>query len=100
MSDVSEEAYNNAAQQLVDLANRLSNEGGSSEVFEVADGLLAGAIHFWLYSRQPCSDPFCESCAPFANAESRLAVLLEMVEDLGRDSDYFHAAFDMVAGHA
>jgi hypothetical protein len=100
MNDVTEETYNNAAQKLIDLANTLSADGHSSDVHEVADGLLAGAIHFWLYSRQPCGDAFCESCAPFSDPESRLAELHELVDELGRDSDYFHSATDTPAGHA
>ena len=100
MSDITEETYNNAAQKLIDLANTLSSDGHSPDVHEVADGLLAGAIHFWLYSRQPCGDAFCESCAPFSDPESRLAVLHELVDELGRDSEYFHAATDTPAGHA
>jgi hypothetical protein len=100
MSDITEETYNNAAQKLIDLANTLSSDGHSPDVHEVADGLLAGAIHFWLYSRQPCGDVFCESCAPFSDPESRLAVLHELVDELGRDSEYFHAATDTPAGHA
>ena len=99
-SDITEEAYNNAAQKLIDLANTLSADGHSADVHEVADGLLAGVIHFWLYSRQPCGDAFCESCAPFSDAESRLAVLRELVDELGRDSEYFHSATDTPAGHA
>jgi hypothetical protein len=102
MTDRTEETYNNAAQKLIDLANSLSGEGEgyASDLHEVADGLLAGAIHFWLYSRQPCGDPFCESCGPFADAESRMAILLEMVEELGRDNEYYHASTDTPAGHA
>ncbi|MCA1791581.1 MAG: hypothetical protein LC667_17545 [Thioalkalivibrio sp.] len=99
-SEVTEETYNNAAQKLIDLANTLSADGHSPDVHEVADGLLAGVIHFWLYSRQPCGDSFCESCAPFSDAESRLAVLRELVDELGRDSEYFHSATDTPAGHA
>lgn len=100
MSDITEETYNNAAQKLIDLANNLSGDGHSTDVSEVADGLLAGVIHFWLYTRQPCGDAFCESCAPFADPDSRLAVLCELVDELGRDSEYFHAATDTLAGHA
>lgn len=100
MNDQPEETYNNAAQKLIDLANSLSSDGYSTDLHEVADGLLAGAIHFWLYSRQPCGDPFCESCAPFADAESRLAFLQEIVDELGRDSEYFHSSNDTTAGHA
>jgi hypothetical protein len=100
MNDITEETYNNAAQKLIDLANTLSADGHSPDVHEVADGLLAGAIHFWLYSRQPCGDVFCESCAPFGDPESRLSVLHELVDELGRDSEYYHSATDTPAGHA
>ena len=100
ISDVTEETYNNAAQKLIDLANNLSADSHTQDVTEIADGLLAGAIHFWLYSRQPCDDAFCESCAPFSSPEGRLSILLELVEEMGQDSEYFHAATDFPAGHA
>lgn len=98
--DVTEETYNDAAQRLIDLANTLSSQGHSPDVTDIADGLLAGAIHFWLYSRQPCGDAFCESCSAFSDPESRLLMLHEMVEELGRDSEYFEAPTDITVGHA
>ncbi|WP_018865618.1 MULTISPECIES: hypothetical protein [unclassified Thioalkalivibrio] len=100
MNDTADQTYNNAAQHLIELANRLADDGQAAETGDVADGLLAGAVHFWLYSRQPCGDPLCEDCAPFSDAESRLAMLHELIDELARDSDYFHATTDTTVGHA
>ncbi|WP_018878143.1 MULTISPECIES: hypothetical protein [unclassified Thioalkalivibrio] len=100
MNDTADQTYNNAAQNLIELANRLADDGQAAETGDVADGLLAGAVHFWLYSRQPCGDPLCEDCAPFSDAESRLAMLHELIDELARDSDYFHATTDTTVGHA
>ncbi len=55
--------YDEAAQEVVDLGNRILDEDGSADSWEVASGLLAGAVQFWLFARQPCDDPYCESCA-------------------------------------
>src|SRR5690606_40334826 len=43
----------------------------SADLWDIADGLLAGAIQYWLYTRQPCADPACQDCAPLATAEMR-----------------------------
>ena len=99
-TDSPEESYNNAARRLIDLANRLAEDGDAVDTGDVADGLLAGAVHYWLYSRQPCGDVRCEECSPFSDAESRLAMLHEMVDELARDSEYFHASTDTTVGHA
>ena len=52
----------NAAEQVVELGNRMLEADDDADSWDVADGLLAGAIQFWLYSRQPCDDPRCENC--------------------------------------
>ena len=100
MNDSTEHSYNEAAQRLIDLANQLAEDGLSENTGDIADGLLAGVVHFWLYSRQPCGNPLCEDCAPFSDAESRLAMLHELIDDLARDSDYFHSTTDSTVGHA
>lgn len=40
-----------AAEQVVELGNRLLEADDDADSWDVADGLLAGAIQFWLYSR-------------------------------------------------
>ncbi|MFN4263090.1 MAG: hypothetical protein ACK4IT_05605 [Thioalkalivibrionaceae bacterium] len=84
-----EDAYQEAATHLIELANRLTATDNDEHVDDTADGLLAGAIHFWLYARQPCDDPSCETCAPYTHPEARLSELLKLTEHLARESEYF-----------
>lgn len=89
-----------AAERVVDLGNRLLDHDTDADAWEVASGLLAGAIQFWLFSRQPCDDPFCESCAEVSTAERRLRKLVEEARQLAEDSDYYASPHDMNAGSA
>ena len=95
-----EDAYETAAREAVDLANRLADKDQEADLWDLADGLLAGAVHYWLYSRQPCGDPRCEECAPISTAEERLAELLRFTEQFARDSDYYHSPHDVNVGRA
>ncbi|MBK1692402.1 hypothetical protein [Ectothiorhodospira mobilis] len=99
MSDA-DALFDRAASQTVELANRLSESDPKADLWDIADGLLAGAVHYWLYTRQPCGDPRCEQCAPISTAEERLALLLQDVEQYARDSDYYHAPTDLNVGRA
>lgn len=99
-SDQQATPYDLAAERVVDLGNRLLDEDGGADTWEVASGLLAGAIQFWLFSRQPCDDPFCESCAEVSTAERRLKKLMEEARQLAEDSDYYASPHDVNAGSA
>ncbi len=92
--------YNEAADRTVAVGNRLADADPDADLWDIADGLLAGAIHFWLYARQPCDQPECEDCASLQTAEQRLAALLDMTEEIAREDDYFHTPNDRDAGHA
>jgi len=93
-------AYDEAAQDVVELGNRILDEDASADIWEVASGLLAGAIQFWLFSRQPCDDPFCEACAEISTAERRLAKLMEEAREMAEDSDYYDSPHDITVGRA
>lgn len=92
--------YNDSARMAVELGNRLADENPDADSWDIADGLLAGAIHYWLFSRQPCEDPMCEDCAPLSTAEQRLAELLQLTREFAEDSDYFHSPNDTNIGRA
>lgn len=92
--------YDRAATEAVELGNRVANEDPEADLWDVADGLLAGAVQYWLYSRQPCGDPRCEECFPINTAEQRLAELLRFTEHFAKDSEYFHSPNDANAGRA
>jgi len=89
-----------AAAEVVDLGNRILDDDDSADLWEVASGLLAGAIQFWLFSRQPCDDPLCESCADISTAQRRIKTLIEEARQLAEDSDYYESPFDTNVGRA
>lgn len=98
--EVTEELYERVVRESVELGNRLAAEEPDADIWDISDGLLAGAIHFWLYTRQPCTDPMCEDCGPLATAELRMQELRQMVEEMAQESDYFHSPNDTNVGRA
>ncbi len=92
--------YDQVAESVIEMGNRMLEQDESAEVWEVASGMLAGAVQFWLYSRQPCDDPFCQACADISNAERRLQALLKETHNLAEESDYYVSAQDVLAGTA
>jgi len=92
--------YDQMEEAIIELGNRMLDEDDSADVWEVASGILAGAVQFWLYSRQPCKDPFCQACADISNPERRLAALLQETRNHAQESDYYCTANDVTAGTA
>ena len=99
MSD-SEQDFAGGFEGCVQLGNRLAEQDADSDVWDVADGMLAGAIQFWLYSRQPCDDPRCENCAEVSTAELRLRKMLEEAKRWAEESTYYQTPFDVNVGRA
>ena len=92
--------FDEAAERAVELGNRLLDDNEDADTWDIASGLLAGAVQFWLYSRQPCGDPFCESCSEVSTAEQRLRKLIEEIRELAETSDYYHSPRDTNVGTA
>ena len=92
--------FDTSAQQVVELANQFADQHPEADMWDIADGLLARAIHYWLYSRQPCEDPMCEDCAPVSTPELRQAELRKLIQQFSEDSDYYHAPTDTNAAWA
>lgn len=88
------------AEQAIELGNRLLESEEEADPWDIADGLLAGAIQFWLYSRQPCDDPRCDNCAVVSTAEMRMRKMLEEAKRFGEDSTYYQTPFDINVGRA
>jgi hypothetical protein len=99
-SEREQSVFDQAAEEAVALGNRLIADNPDADSREIASGLLAGMVHFWLYACQPCSDPYCESCAEIATAEQRVRKLLEETRQYAEESDYFHTPNDTNAGTA
>jgi len=96
----SADSFDSAFTKAVDLGNKLAGTDKEADLWDIADGLLAGAVQYWLYSRQPCGDPLCEDCTPIGTADSRLVELQRLIRQLATESEYFHAPTDANAGRA
>src|SRR3954463_6972237 len=95
-----DEAFTEAFGKTVDLGNRIADGDQKADPWDIADGLLAGAIQFWLYSRQPCGDRSCEDCTSINTAEGRLAELQQLIRQFAQESEYFHSPKDQNVGRA
>jgi hypothetical protein len=82
------------AARIVDLANELVEENPDADRWDIADGILSGAVHWWLFANAPCGDPSCENCADVQTAELRMKILHELVTELAESSEYFHSPYD------
>ena len=100
ISDQELSDFDQAAEQTVALGNRLLEQSEDTDQWEVASGLLAGAVQFWLYTRQPCGDPLCESCSEVDSAEKRMRKLLEELTSSAEESEYYHSPNDANVGRA
>lgn len=92
--------FDEAFGKAVDLGNRIADKDEKADLWDIADGLLAGAVQYWLYSRQPCGDPKCEECLPIATAEARLSELRALIMQFAEESEYFHTPNDSNVGRA
>jgi hypothetical protein len=77
------DTFDSAFSKAVDLGNRLAGKDKEADLWDIADGLLAGAVQYWLYSRQPCGDPRCEDCVPISTADARMAELKRLIDAAG-----------------
>jgi hypothetical protein len=93
-------SFEEAFGRTVDLGNRIAEGDNKADLWDVADGLLAGALQFWLYSRQPCGDPQCDDCTVIATAQGRMAELRKLIEQFATESEYFHSPQDTNVGRA
>lgn len=92
--------FDEAFGQAIDLGNEIADNDEKADLWDIADGLLAGAVQYWLYSRQPCGDPGCEECLPISTSQGRTAELRRLIEQFSEESQYFHSPTDANAGRA
>ena len=95
-----EQFFDDAFGKTVELGNKLAEHHDNADLWEIADGLLAGAIQYWLYSRQPCGDTRCQDCMPISTSEGRMSELKRLIDQLASESEYFHTPTDSNAGRA
>lgn len=96
----SDNPFGEAFGKAVDLGNKIADTDQKADIWDIADGLLAGAVQYWLYSRQPCADPECEECLAISTAESRLEELRKLMRQFAEESEYFHSPTDRNVGRA
>lgn len=92
--------FDEAFSKAVDLGNQIAEGDEKADLWDIADGLLAGAVQYWLYTRQPCGDPDCEECLPISTADGRLGELRRLMEQFSEESQYFHSPTDANVGRA
>jgi len=92
--------FDQSAMAVVELGNKILDEDKDADPWDVASGLLAGAIQFWLFTHQPCADPLCESCAEVATAAHRMKMLNDELREFAEESDYYHSPTDSNVGNA
>ncbi|HET6726051.1 MAG TPA: hypothetical protein VFH85_08610 [Gammaproteobacteria bacterium] len=92
--------YDSAAQEAVDLANGMADSHPDADLWDIADGMLAGAVHYWLFANRPCGDPRCEDCVSLSTPEGRVAELKRLITKFAEESDYYHSPDDLLSGHA
>lgn len=88
------------ADEVVAYANELLEQHPDADSWEVASGLLAGVVHFWLYTRQPCADLSCRSCAEVSTPELRMEALIEETRESAQESSYYETTHDRHVGRA
>jgi hypothetical protein len=98
--NVTEQFFDDAFGKTVELGNRLAEKHDNADLWDIADGLLAGAIQYWLYSRQPCGNPRCEECLPISTAEGRVSELKRLAAQFAEESEYYHSPSDSNVGRA
>lgn len=92
--------FDHAAVSVVEMGNQQLEQDSEADPWDVASGLLAGAIQFWLFTHQPCADPLCESCAEVATAAHRMKMLNDELREFAEESDYYHSPTDSNVGSA
>jgi len=91
--------FDEAADQVVDLGNELSEANPDGDLWAIADGLIAGAVHFWLYAHQP-EGRDDDDMEGLMTATQRLETLIGLLRDSAMDSEYLHSPNDLDAGRA
>ncbi len=89
--------FDETADEVVDLGNQRAAEQPDADPWVLADGLIAGAVHYWLYAHQP-QDPPDED--DVLTARERVETLMQIVLQAAEDSEYLHSPQDTDVGRA
>lgn len=97
MDDDDQTLFNEAGDAVVDLGNRLAEQFPDADPWALADGLISGAVHFWLYAHQPQDSPNEDD---LLSARERLEELMRLIMESAEDSEYLHSPLDYDVGRA
>jgi hypothetical protein len=97
MDNENQTLFDDAADAVVDLGNRLAEENPDADPWALADGLIAGAVHFWLYAHQPQDIPNDDD---LMSARERMEEMMKIIMESAEDSEYLHSPLDSDVGRA
>jgi len=92
--------FDDAADQVVDLGNEIADANPDGDLWAIADGLIAGAVHFWLYAHLPDEQADAEEMEGLMTASQRIEALMSLLNESAVDSEYLHSPHDLDAGRA
>lgn len=95
-----DQLFDDSADQVVDLGNELIDQHPDGDLWAVADGLIAGAVHFWLYAHQPENSVDETEYESYNTATRRLQELMKLVQQSATESEYLHSPDDSDVGRA
>lgn len=90
--------FDEAADAVVELGNQLSADNPDADPWALADGLIAGAVHYWLYAHQP--EGPTPSAEDLTTARERIEELVDQVMQSAEESEYLHSPQDTDVGRA
>jgi hypothetical protein len=97
MDNDNETLFDEAADAVVDLGNSLTEQNPDADPWALADGLIAGAVHYWLYAHQPQDFPNDDD---LMSSRERIEELVRLVMDSAEESEYLHSPMDSDVGRA
>ena len=98
--DDSELLFDEAADQVVDLGNEIADANPDGNLWAIADGLIAGAVHFWLYAHQPDGQGDADEMDGLMTSAQRIETLIGLLKESAMESEYLHSPHDLDAGRA
>ena len=98
--DDSEILFDDAADQVVDLGNEIADANPEGNLWAIADGLIAGAVHFWLYAHQPDGLDDDDDMDGLMTASQRVETLINLLRESAMESEYLHSPHDSDVGRA
>jgi hypothetical protein len=97
IDEVNQALFDEAADAIVGLGNELAAANPDADPWALADGLVAGAVHYWLYAHQP-QDVASED--DMLSATERVEELARQVMQSAEESEYLHSPRDRDVGNA